>query len=482
MRSSSWLIYLLAALFSQLELAVSADIVGLKPNIIIIMTDDQGYGDLSCHGHPVLQTPNLDRMHAESLRLTQFFVSPTCSPTRAALLTGRHEFKSGVTHTIHERERLALSAKTLPEMLRGAGYTNGIFGKWHQGDEDAYQPGQRGFDEVFIHGAGGIGQTFPGSCGDVPNNKYFDPVIRHNGTFVRTRGYCTDLFFRHAIDWISKQTEGNRGPFFAMITPNAPHLPLVSPGAEYDRRYEGKKIAGKPLSKDAVSYFSMISNIDDNVGRLLSSLKKLGIDEKTLIIYLTDNGGTFTTLYSAGMRGGKGTPYEGGTHVSSFWRWPGKLAAGLDLKALAAHIDLVPTLVEIAGADPTFIRQVDGRSLVPILSDPSAPWPDRYLFTHVGRWERGQAAASKYRGCAVRSPRFRLVNNVELYDLIADPGETRNVMELFPDEVEKMRQAYDRWWVEAQEGMVNEDAVGPKENPFKVAFVKQQKISIPEID
>ena len=173
-----------------------------KPNIIFILTDDQGYGDISAHGNPILKTPNLDRLHREGVRFTDFHVSPTCAPTRAALLTGRHEFRNGVTHTIAERERLAPDAITLPQVLRRAGYATGIFGKWHLGDEPAYQPRKRGFDEVFIHGAGGIGQSYPGSCGDAPGNRYFNPLILHNDKFEKTSGYCTDVFFKQALAWI----------------------------------------------------------------------------------------------------------------------------------------------------------------------------------------------------------------------------------------------------------------------------------------
>jgi arylsulfatase len=446
--------------------------MGSRPNIVIVMPDDQGKGDLACHGHPVLRTPNLDRWHQESLRLTQFFVSPTCAPTRAALLTGRHEFKSGVTHTILERERLALSSTTLADILRQAGYSTGIFGKWHLGDEEDYQPGRRGFDESFIHGAGGIGQTYPGSCGDVPNNTYMNPIVRHQGKFIQTKGYCTDVFFEQALQWISDRARTQQ-PFFVMITPNAPHAPLVSPGPEYDRLYQGKSINGRELSRDAVTYFSMITNIDDNVGKLLDTLARLGIREKTLLLYLTDNGGTFTQLFSAGMRGAKGSPYEGGTRVSSFWSWPGKIAAGKDCPALAAHIDVLPTLCALAGGDLPDALPLDGKSLVPILRDPTAPWPDRYLFTHVGRWDRGKADESKYRQCAVRSQRFRLVNHVELYDLTVDPAETTNVFDKFPDEVGKMREAYDQWWAQARAGMINEDAIGPKINPYKAAYQAQ---------
>ncbi len=176
-----------------------------RPNIILVMTDDQGYGELACHGNPIVKTPNLDRLSRQSVRFTDFQVSPTCAPTRSSLMTGRHEFRSGVTHTIEERERLSLKATTIAQVLKSAGYTTGIFGKWHLGDEDAYQPERRGFDEVFIHGAGGIGQTYPGSCGDAPGNTYFNPAILHNGKFEKTQGFCTDVFFAQAMHWIDQQ-------------------------------------------------------------------------------------------------------------------------------------------------------------------------------------------------------------------------------------------------------------------------------------
>ena len=204
------------------------------PNIIFILSDDQGYGDLSCTGNPILKTPNLDRLHDEGVRFTDFHVSPTCAPTRSALNTGRHEFRNGVTHTINERERLTLKATTLAQVLQGAGYTTGIFGKWHLGDEAEYQPNRRGFDEVFIHGGGGIGQTFPGSCGDAPGNTYFRPAILHNGKFEKTQGYCTDVFFNQALKWIGS-VKGKR-PFYAYIACNAPHTPLQVP-KEYEQQY-----------------------------------------------------------------------------------------------------------------------------------------------------------------------------------------------------------------------------------------------------
>jgi arylsulfatase A-like enzyme len=230
-------------------------LAGSRPNIVVILTDDQGYGEISGHGNAILKTPNLDRLRASSLRFTRFHASPTCAPTRAALLTGRHEFRSGVSHTIFERERLSLRAKTLPELLRSAGYTTGIFGKWHLGDEDEYLPNRRGFDEAFIHGGGGIGQTYPGSCGDAPDNGYFDPAIWHNDRFVKTRGYCTDVFFDQAAQWIS--TRKNTRPFFAWVAPNAPHDPFISPGAEWEAPF-----SDHGLGANAVKYYAMIAHLD----------------------------------------------------------------------------------------------------------------------------------------------------------------------------------------------------------------------------
>jgi len=441
-------------------------LAGKRPNVILIMTDDQGYGEMSCHGNPILHTPNLDRLHREGVRLRDFHVSPTCAPTRSSLMTGRHEFRSGVTHTILERERMSLRATTMAQVLKSAGYATGIFGKWHLGDEAPYQPDRRGFDEVFIHGAGGIGQTYPGSGGDAPGNRYFDPAVLHNGRFEKTQGFCTDVFFAQAVRWIDGKRTGD-APFFAYITPNAPHGPYVCP-EKYARAFEGKG-----LDQDSIAYYGMIANIDENVGRLLEKLREWDLERRTLVIFMTDNGHAIGRLYNAGMRGMKCTPYQGGTRVASFWRWPGVLSAGVDVDRLTAHVDLFPTLAELAGAKIPEGLKLDGRSLVPLLTDPKAPWPDRTLFVHVGRWARGKAAESKYAQCAVRTARFRLVNNRELFDVLKDPGETTNVIDRHPEAVAGMRAAYDRWWAEVLPALENEDAVGPKVNPFKALYWQQ---------
>lgn len=458
-------------LLLSLQLAHSEDTPRL-PNVILVMTDDQGYGDLSCHGNPILKTPNIDQFYRESVRFTEFHNSPTCAPTRSALLTGRHEFRNGVTHTILERERLTLKATTFPQVLKSSGYTTGIFGKWHLGDEAPYQPDQRGFAECFIHGAGGIGQTYPGSCGDAPGNSYFNPAILHNRVFEKTEGYCTDVFFAQAIDWMDRQRKLPQ-PFFALITPNAPHGPLDVP-VKYEELYTGK--VPTPVGK----FFGMIANIDENFGKLMAKLQEWGIDRETVVIFMTDNGGTAgTQVFNAGMRGGKGTPYRGATRVPSIWRWTGHFPANEDRTQLTAHLDVFPTLIEITNSKMPEDLQMEGRSLLSIIQNKDAPWADRTLFTHVGRWEKGQAARSKYSRCSARNTRFQLVNsdprkeNWELFDIQVDPGQAKNVLKEFPDVAADLKQQIDSWWESVLPEMVNEEVAGPRVNPFKELYWKQ---------
>ena len=462
-------------LFAGAGTPLEAALAGKKPNIIFILTDDQGYGDVSAHGNPVLKTPNLDRLHREGVRFTDFHVSPTCAPTRSALLTGRHEFKNGITHTILERERMALDAVTLPSILKSAGYTTGIFGKWHLGDEDAYQPEKRGFDEVFIHGAGGIGQHYPGSCGDAPGNSYFSPLIKHNGKFEKTDGYCTDVFFAQAQKWI-EQVKG-RQPFYVHLATNAPHGPL-------NVRDEDLAVYKDQVQDpNAAKFYGMIKNIDDNVGRLLERLKEWGLERDTLVVFMNDNGGTAgCKLFNAGMRGTKGTPFLGGTRACSFWRWLGTLNA-TEVKALTAHVDFLPTLAELAGAklEGKAKDQVEGRSLVPLFEDPGVSWAERSLFTHVGRWEKGKdPETGKYQKCSVRNGQYHLVNDAKenqpkwmLFDVKQDPAEQEDLAAKKPEVVASMAREYEAWWSLVRPKMVNEDVPLAAENPFWTLYRKQ---------
>ncbi|HIG27520.1 MAG TPA: arylsulfatase [Verrucomicrobiales bacterium] len=467
------------ALLTPGLLLEGSELKGSRPNIILVMTDDQGKGDLSCLGNKILKTPHLDRLHALSTRFRDFHVSPTCAPTRSAIMTGRHEFKNGVTHTILERERMTLKATTLAESLRDAGYATGIFGKWHLGDEEPYQPHNRGFTETFIHGAGGIGQSYPCSCGDAPpnqKNRYFDNTIRHNGKFVQTKGFCTDVFFDAALGWIKSKNNSDQ-PFFVYITPNAPHGPMIAPD-QYKNRFLNLGFDEKSSGR-----MGMIENIDDNMGRLTSKLKEWDLEETTLLIFMTDNGqagrtgkknGKTVSLDSSGFKTGKGSPYEGGTRVPSFWRWKGVLPEGKDMDALTAHIDLFPTFAALANSALPEDNQIRGRSLLPLLKNPDTSWEDRFLFVHQGRWKKGtDPDKSKYKSCAVRTERFRLVNNRELYDINADPFEQHNVIINHPEVVAKMRKAYDTWWTETLPLMVNEKTPNSPTRPFDLLYENQ---------
>ena len=504
---------MLKPLLRLLTLAVSLAVVAAdRPNIIFILSDDQGYGDLGAHGNPVLKTPNLDQLRSQSVRFTDFQVSPTCSPTRSALLTGRHEFKNGVTHTILERERMALGAVTLTEQLQKAGYHTGIFGKWHLGDEAEYQPNKRGFDEVYIHGAGGIGQSYPGSCGDVPGNTYFGPTLLHNGKFEKTAGYCTDMFFAQATRWIEGEVAAKR-PFYAYIATNVPHAPYNA------RPQDAALYEGKDLGSDVENFFGMIHNLDQNVGQLMARIESMGIAKDTLVIFMNDNGGTAgVKVFNAGMRGPKGTPFMGGIRAMSFWRWPEHFQPA-DVKALAAHIDFAPTILELTGtpASEQMKAQIEGRSLVPLLTakpGQDVAWPDRTLFTHVGRWgnmvKGVDPEVGKYAETSVRTARWHLVSSViplnpgtkaaakgpnakapgkkaplspadfkptpphwQLFDLSADYGETTDVAAQHPDVVAELIAKHDAWWKECRPLMVNENAPGPAENPFKVLYREQ---------
>jgi arylsulfatase len=467
-------------------LCLPASEAAQQPNIILIITDDQGYGPVGKHGHPWIRTPHLDALYDKSTRFTRFLVSPTCAPTRAAIMTGRHPMKNGVTHTILERERMTLDATILPQVLKTAGYTTGIFGKWHLGDEEAYQPRNRGFDEEFIHGAGGIGQAYKCSCADAPGNKYFDPVLRHNGKFVKTKGYCTNLFFDAGLGWIKQQAAASK-PFFAYITTNAPHGPFIAPPSNT------KHFTDLGFGKKEAGFYGMIENIDENVGRLMDRLGEWKLLDDTIVIFMSDNGmtgggsgprnkplgqlpdGTAMEFYNAGMKGLKASADEGGVRVPFFIRWDGHFTPGRDITRIAAHLDILPTLAEITGATLP-ANQVEGRSLLPLLKDSNADWEDRLFFTHKGRWKTGANPADhQWENFAVRNQRFRLVGMSQLYDMEADPAQTTNVADQHPEVVENMLNAYRQFWKEAVPLMVNEKAPMSPTRPYHVDYEQQEQ-------
>jgi len=396
------------------------------------MTDDQGYGDLGCHGNPVIQTPNIDRLYTQSIRLTNFHVGPTCSPTRAALMTGRYCNRTGVWHTIMGRSLLRKDELTAADVFSAGGYRTAIFGKWHLGDNYPFRPQDRGFGEVMIHGGGGVGQG-----PDYWGNDYFDDTYFHNGRPKKFEGYCTDIWFEEAMKFIEANKER---PFFCYIPTNAPHGPY-NIADKYSKPYRDKGVESKQAN-----FYGMITNIDENMGRLIRRLKQLDLEKNTILIFMTDNG--TSGGYGGGMRGKKGSEYEGGHRVPCFIRRPGGgLTGGSDIDRLTAHIDLLPTLIELCGLKKPCGVKFDGDSLVQLLTGQDRSWPDRTLITDSQRIEHPE----KWRKSAVMTERWRLVNGKELYDIKADPVQRNDIADEQPQVVEKLRKAYEDWWADVSQ-------------------------------
>ncbi|MEM7316871.1 MAG: arylsulfatase, partial [Planctomycetota bacterium] len=426
-----------------------------KPNVVIVITDDQGYGDLSCHGNTVLKTPNLDALHGESLRLTDYHVSPTCSPTRSAFLTGHWTNRTGVWHTIMGRSMLRKNEVTMGQIFKDAGYATGMFGKWHLGDNYPFRPEDRGYTEVMRHGGGGVGQT-----PDYWDNAYFDGSYWHNGTPEPVKGFCTDVFFDYAKRFIKSQKEAGK-PFLAYIATNAPHGPMHSP-EEFSQPYTEKGVG-------VANFYGMIANIDKNVGDLRSFLAEEGLAENTIFIFTTDNGtSSGSKVFNAGMRGQKGSEYDGGHRVPLFLRWPaGGLDEARDVKPLTAHVDVVPTLIDLCGiASPEGVK-FDGTSIRALLESKSVDWPDRILVTDSQRVKD----PIKWRKSAVMTSQWRLVNGKELYDMSSDPGQKSNVASGHPEVVARLTAFYDAWWEELLPTFSNATAIylgHPGENPARL--------------
>ncbi len=413
-----------------------------RPNVLLIVTDDQGYGDLGCHGNPTIRTPHLDRLAQQSVELTSFYVCPVCSPTRASLMTGRYNYRTGVVDTYLGRSLMYPDEVTLAEMFAAAGYRTGIFGKWHLGDNYPMRAIDQGFQEALVLKGGGIGQP-----SDPPGgSSYFDPVLQHNGKQVKTQGYCSDVFTDATLNFID-QDPGK--PFFAYLAFNAPHTPLQVPEAYY-QPYKQQNFDSDVTAR----IYGMVTNIDDNLGRLFARLDEKKLADNTIVIFLTDNGPQ-QRRYNAGLRGLKGTVYEGGIHVPCFVRWPSQLKAGRKVDCIAAHIDLAPTLLELCGVAKPERVPFDGTSLVPLLRGTVTNWPERTLFF---QWHRGDEP-QLYRACAARTQRWKLVQakgsgaqawdgkpRFELYDIPADPGEKHDVAGAHPDVAERLRRDYEAWF------------------------------------
>ncbi|MGI9244580.1 MAG: arylsulfatase [Verrucomicrobiales bacterium] len=410
-------------------------LVAAPTNIVFVITDDQGYGDLGCTGNPIIKTPNVDKLASESSGLSDYHVGPTCSPTRSSLLTGHWTNRTGVWHTIMGRSMLRENEVTVGQMFKDGGYETGMFGKWHLGDNYPYRPEDRGFTEVYRHGGGGVGQT-----PDVWDNAYFDGSYFHNGEIVPAKGFCTDVFFEQANSFIKDCAEEKK-PFFAYISLNAPHGPLHTPQKYLDLY--------KDQSDKIAAFYGMITNIDENVGKTRELIRSLGIEDDTIFIFTTDNGSAAgTKIFNAGMRGGKGSPYDGGHRVPFFIHWPaGGLTEQHDVTELTHMVDIVPTLLEMTGVKKPEGVKFDGRSITDLL-DPKkdVDWPHRFVISDSQRVRD----PIKWRGSAVMSQKYRLIKGKELYDITSDPGQRKDVAGDNPEVVEKMRAFYDDWWAELE--------------------------------
>ncbi len=427
-----------------------------RPNVLLILADDQGYGDLGFHGNPQIRTPRIDALARESVRFRSFYVSPVCSPTRSSLMTGRYNYRTGVVDTFRGRSMMHPDEVTLAEMLRPAGYRTGIFGKWHLGDNAPLRPIDQGFQEALVHRGGGIGQV-----SDPPGNSYFNPILEHNGREEKSRGYCSDVFADAAIRFIEADPAG---PFFAYLAFNAPHEPLQVSDDDLKPYlglvpYRGEPGVGHSLPatipvETTAKVYAMVSNLDRNVGRVLDRLDALGIARDTIVVFLTDNGPQ-QPRYVAGMLDRKGSVHEGGIRVPCFIRWPGTLEPGRVVEQAAAHIDLTPTLLEACAVAKPDSVALDGRNLLPLLKGQPVDWPDRTLYF---QWHRGDVP-ELHRAFAARSGRYKLVQprsvepiplpaspHYELYDMLADPLEMTDIGEKHPDVVASMLRGYEGWF------------------------------------
>ena len=431
-----------------------------RPNIVLFLADDVGYGDLACHGNPHATTPNLDAFAREAVEFTRFHVSPVCAPTRASLMTGRYNFRTGVCDVFGKGCQMDPAEVTVAEALRDAGYATGIFGKWHLGDDPTRCPNAQGFDESLVHTGAAM-------------RKYFDPELIQNGEKKPFKGYCMDLFTDAAVQFI-KQNRAR--PFFLYLPANLIHTPLQV-ADELAAPYLAMNL-GPQTSKA----YGMLQSVDSSFGRLRATLKELSLETNTLLIFTSDNGpcsgSAPTNRFMAGLHGLKGTVYENGIRTPCFLRWPAGFNSPAKVDRLAAHIDIMPTILEVCGAPRPASVRLDGLSLLPLLRNPAAKWPDRTLFL---QWDSGQeprrghaftVLTEKWKLvqscgmdlpsqqhirdrytelCALQGRGRRTIEGAprhELYDLASDPGETRDLAAAHPDIVERMKRRYNAWFDE----------------------------------
>ena len=412
---------------------MAAEKDAVRPNIVLILADDQGWGDLSVNGNTNISTPNIDKLAKTGVTFNRFYVCPVCSPTRAELLTGRYHVRGGVYSTSAGGERLDLDETTIAQVFKEAGYTTAAYGKWHNGMQPPYHPNARGFDDFY------------GFCSGHWGN-YFSPMLEHNGEIVKGNGFITDDLTEHGMQFIEKN---KNKPFFLYLPYNTPHSPMQVPGRWW-KKYENKELKqlhrgpGKedvPFTRAALA---MCENIDWNVGRITGKIEELGLSENTIIIYLSDNGPN-SWRWNGGMKGRKGSTDEGGVRVPMFIKWDGKLKAGKVIGEIAGAIDLLPTLADLAGIELEPPKPLDGISLKPLLEEKNPDWKERFIFNHWG----GKTS--------VRSQKFRLDNQGQLFDMETDPGQFLDVVAEHPEVAQQSIQAKEKWEAEVLSELPEKD-------------------------
>ncbi|WP_265241547.1 arylsulfatase [Muriicola sp. Z0-33] len=395
--------------------------IPVRPNIVLILADDQGWGDLSYNGNTNLSTPNIDDIAKNGVSFTNFYVQPVCSPTRAELLTGRHFSRMGVYSTSAGGERFNLGETTIADIFKEAGYRTAAYGKWHSGMQAPYHPNARGFDDFYGFASGHWGN-------------YFDPMLEHNGEIVQGKGFIVDDLTDKGLQFIS---DNQNQPFFLYLPYNTPHSPMQVP-EKYWTKFQDRELTMKhrdstlELPDFTKAALAMVENIDYNVGRITDHLKNLQLEENTIIIFLSDNGPN-SWRWNSGMRGRKGVVDEGGVRTPFFIKWKNKLPAARQIQEIASGIDLLPTLVSLTGISPTLNKPIDGVSLKPLLLDENVEWTDRFVFNH---WN-GKTS--------VRSQKYRLDNDNRLYDISADRAQLNDLSEKLPHIRDTLVTAKQRW-------------------------------------
>jgi arylsulfatase A-like enzyme len=418
------------------------------PNVVVFLSDDQGWGDLSFSGNKDLRTPYIDSLARDGVSFERFFVCPVCSPTRAEFLTGRYHPRSNVYSTSAGGERMDLDETTVADLFKEAGYATGAFGKWHNGMQFPYHPNGRGFSEFYGFCSGHWGD-------------YFSPMLERNGEIVQGEGFCIDDFTNHAMAFMRESQEAGK-PFFAYLPYNTPHSPMQVPD-EYWERFEKKKLAMMQGNDHLRCALAMCENLDWNVGRVLKKLEEMKVAENTIVVWFHDNGPN-GNRWNGGMKGRKGSVEEGGCRSPLFIKWPGGIKAGLEVKQIASARDLLPTLCELAGVTAKPEKPLDGKSLAPLINDPQAKWNDRIF---VSQW------GNKF---GVRSQTHRLGAKGKLFDMVSDPGQQQ------PIENDEVRKILEKVLSDYKAGMLPGYGKQHEDRPFEIAHPGSPRTQLPARD